>query len=192
MIYFLFRQILKSVRLELHVQEPFFTHLKGINHSIVHPNMMKFDVVNQAIKYAYLNKQCCWVEKLSTDSKQCLIQKRGRGGGFNYIFCLTTDYSIVNQIIWMDRCHFVLLTIVHGTSSLLAKKRRNRFLFHFYSDQFKTDCGTILGIHLNTQSRMMWYFGSLYSPPTKHYIEENKKTACKYHCCCLCTGHSHS
>nr|UWV18986.1 RNA polymerase beta'' subunit [Coronilla valentina subsp. glauca] len=42
-----------------------------------------------------------------------------------------TDYSIVNQIICKDHCHFMHPTISHDTSNLLAKKRRNRFIIPF-------------------------------------------------------------
>nr|YP_010043960.1 RNA polymerase beta'' subunit [Securigera varia]QPF22190.1 RNA polymerase beta'' subunit [Securigera varia] len=42
-----------------------------------------------------------------------------------------TDYSIVNQIISKDHCHFMHPTFSHNTSNLLAKKRRNRFIIPF-------------------------------------------------------------
>nr|YP_010031041.1 RpoC2 [Sarcodum scandens]QOV01905.1 RpoC2 [Sarcodum scandens] len=42
-----------------------------------------------------------------------------------------TDYSILNQIICMDHCHFMYPAIFHNTSDLLAKRRRNRFIIPF-------------------------------------------------------------
>nr|YP_010223129.1 RNA polymerase beta'' subunit [Nanhaia speciosa]UCJ03241.1 RNA polymerase beta'' subunit [Nanhaia speciosa] len=42
-----------------------------------------------------------------------------------------TDYSILNQIICMDHCHFMYPAIFHDTSDLLAKRRRNRFIIPF-------------------------------------------------------------
>nr|YP_010513896.1 RNA polymerase beta'' subunit [Platycyamus regnellii]UXL85467.1 RNA polymerase beta'' subunit [Platycyamus regnellii] len=41
------------------------------------------------------------------------------------------DYSIFNQIIGMDHCHFTHPAIFHDTSDLLAKRRRNRFIIPF-------------------------------------------------------------
>nr|QVX29417.1 RNA polymerase beta'' subunit [Leptolobium dasycarpum] len=41
------------------------------------------------------------------------------------------DYSGFNQIICMDHCHFIHPAILHDTSDLLAKRRRNRFIIPF-------------------------------------------------------------
>nr|YP_010048836.1 RNA polymerase beta'' subunit [Aganope dinghuensis]QPK77209.1 RNA polymerase beta'' subunit [Aganope dinghuensis] len=41
------------------------------------------------------------------------------------------DYSVFNQIICMDHCHFTHPAIFHDTSDLLAKRRRNRFIIPF-------------------------------------------------------------
>nr|YP_010468024.1 RNA polymerase beta'' subunit [Bituminaria bituminosa]UVF30629.1 RNA polymerase beta'' subunit [Bituminaria bituminosa] len=42
-----------------------------------------------------------------------------------------SDYSIFNQIISIDHCHFTHSTIFHDTPDLLAKRRRNRFIIPF-------------------------------------------------------------
>nr|QHS70140.1 RNA polymerase beta' subunit [Pediomelum tenuiflorum] len=42
-----------------------------------------------------------------------------------------SDYSIFNQIISIDHCHFTHPTIFHDTPNLLAKRRRNRFIIPF-------------------------------------------------------------
>nr|YP_009649373.1 RNA polymerase beta' subunit [Cullen corylifolium]QCD16458.1 RNA polymerase beta' subunit [Cullen corylifolium] len=42
-----------------------------------------------------------------------------------------SDYSIFNQIISIDHCHFTHPTIFHDTPDLLAKRRRNRFIIPF-------------------------------------------------------------
>nr|YP_010143552.1 RNA polymerase beta'' subunit [Halimodendron halodendron]QQL04759.1 RNA polymerase beta'' subunit [Halimodendron halodendron] len=42
-----------------------------------------------------------------------------------------TDYSIFNKIICTDHCHLMYPAIFHDTFSLLAKRRRNRFLIPF-------------------------------------------------------------
>nr|QVX29251.1 RNA polymerase beta'' subunit [Indigofera miniata] len=41
------------------------------------------------------------------------------------------DYSVFNQILCMDHCHFIHPAIFHDTSDLLAKRRRNRFIIPF-------------------------------------------------------------
>nr|YP_010514144.1 RNA polymerase beta'' subunit [Strongylodon macrobotrys]UXL85797.1 RNA polymerase beta'' subunit [Strongylodon macrobotrys] len=41
------------------------------------------------------------------------------------------DYSILNQIICIDHCHFTHSAIFHDTTDLLAKRRRNRFIIPF-------------------------------------------------------------
>lgn len=42
-----------------------------------------------------------------------------------------SDYSIINQIICIDHCHFTHPAIFHDTTDLLAKRRRNRFIIPF-------------------------------------------------------------
>ncbi|RZC16633.1 DNA-directed RNA polymerase subunit beta'', partial [Glycine soja] len=42
-----------------------------------------------------------------------------------------SDYSIFNQIISIDHCHFTHPTIFHDTTDLLAKRRRNRLIIPF-------------------------------------------------------------
>nr|AMC32356.1 RNA polymerase beta'' subunit [Desmodium illinoense] len=42
-----------------------------------------------------------------------------------------SDYSIFNQIICIDHCHFAHPAIFHDTTDLLAKRRRNRFIIPF-------------------------------------------------------------
>nr|YP_010514392.1 RNA polymerase beta'' subunit [Phaseolus acutifolius]UXL86045.1 RNA polymerase beta'' subunit [Phaseolus acutifolius] len=42
-----------------------------------------------------------------------------------------SDYSIINQIICIDDCHFTHPAIFHDTTDLLAKRRRNRFIIPF-------------------------------------------------------------
>nr|UWV18816.1 RNA polymerase beta'' subunit [Hebestigma cubense var. cubense] len=42
-----------------------------------------------------------------------------------------SDYSIFNQIICMDHCHFMHPTIFYDISNLLTKRRRNRFIIPF-------------------------------------------------------------
>lgn len=46
-----------------------------------------------------------------------------------------SDYSIFNQIICMDHCHFMHPTIFYDISNLLIKRRRNRFIIPFQSIQ---------------------------------------------------------
>nr|YP_010396137.1 RNA polymerase beta'' subunit [Mucuna sempervirens]QTG39908.1 RNA polymerase beta'' subunit [Mucuna sempervirens]QVY57427.1 RNA polymerase beta'' subunit [Mucuna sempervirens]UQJ74214.1 RNA polymerase beta'' subunit [Mucuna sempervirens] len=46
-----------------------------------------------------------------------------------------SDYSIFNQIICIDHCHFTHPAIFHDTTDLLAKRRRNRFIIPFQSIQ---------------------------------------------------------
>nr|WGS98146.1 RNA polymerase beta'' subunit [Indigofera stachyodes] len=41
------------------------------------------------------------------------------------------DYSVFNQILCMDHCHFIHPAIFYDTSDLLAKRRRNRFIIPF-------------------------------------------------------------
>nr|YP_009771826.1 RNA polymerase beta'' subunit [Baphia racemosa]QIT02611.1 RNA polymerase beta'' subunit [Baphia racemosa] len=41
------------------------------------------------------------------------------------------NYSGLNQIIYMDHCHFIHSAIFHDTSDLLAKRRINRFIIPF-------------------------------------------------------------
>nr|YP_010863906.1 RNA polymerase beta'' subunit [Indigofera amblyantha]WGS94302.1 RNA polymerase beta'' subunit [Indigofera amblyantha] len=41
------------------------------------------------------------------------------------------DYSVFNEILCMDHCHFIHPAIFHDTSDLLAKRRRNRFIIPF-------------------------------------------------------------
>nr|YP_009768161.1 RNA polymerase beta'' subunit [Indigofera linifolia]QIS98779.1 RNA polymerase beta'' subunit [Indigofera linifolia] len=41
------------------------------------------------------------------------------------------NYSVFNQILCMDHCHFIHPAIFHDTSDLLAKRRRNRFIIPF-------------------------------------------------------------
>nr|YP_010046469.1 RNA polymerase beta'' subunit [Lablab purpureus]QPJ78232.1 RNA polymerase beta'' subunit [Lablab purpureus] len=42
-----------------------------------------------------------------------------------------SDYSIINQMICIDHCHFTHPAIFHDTTDLLAKRRRNRFIIPF-------------------------------------------------------------
>ena len=41
------------------------------------------------------------------------------------------DYSVLNQILCMDHCHFIHAAIFYDTSDLLGKKRRNSFIIPF-------------------------------------------------------------